>query len=247
MLYFQKLFKLPSPVDLGMSKSANAMPSRLFCQAGDVCWEDYYDKVKQDYPVRYFLSSTMPELFISAWRKIYFPIKSLVYWVKYHTVCKRHLLDLRQPTTNTYDDYRYGWRDTDTLMLFALFNLLNTFVNKEFKNFVCPSEEECNDPMFGEANRDQRNAYFEIVALHNWWNVDRKNDLKEFDAILKECSGEKRKWDKDDAEWDDTDCQEFKNAVRQMYHKVDVKEMEMMAKEEEMLVRLIKVRRWLWS
>jgi hypothetical protein len=69
MLHFNNLFKLPTPIQLGMSNSDYAMPSRHFPnKPNEHNWESYYEYLQKHYPIKYFFSSTLPEFFIYGWR-----------------------------------------------------------------------------------------------------------------------------------------------------------------------------------
>ena len=224
-----KIFHLPSPKELGWSKN-NALAMGEFCRPGDKTWTDWKNKMQLEYPTRYFFAETLPFWFyINFTRRI----KNSLYWIRSHTYNKYHILDLRQPIEkdgieNLHDSYRWGYICADTKMLFALFNILNDFVENEFKDFYCPTEEDiANVP----TNSIQRDAYFEILALHKYWNIDRKKAQKEMDKLLDEWMAAKS--------FGDPNTNKLfvkENALQKAYED----------QEEEMLIKLIKIRKSLW-
>lgn len=226
---FWKIFRLPSPKDLGWSKS-NALGMNLFKNPNDNIhtWEDWEEKMRKEYPVRYFFAETLPFWFTTTIQR---RIKDAIYFLKCHLLPSHryHMLDLRQPKQKGQYRYRWGWLDSDSKIVYALFNILNTFVKDELPNMHCPSEEEV------QANPyllSQRNSYLEIKAIHYWWNVDRLRQLKLHDDLLSKWAEAKRNKDiNEHIYWDD---------LRKI-------EADIESKEDEMIIRLINIRRSLWT
>lgn len=231
--YFWKIFALPTPQELGWTTDGS-LPMRSFQSIGDdsLTWEDWEEEMQKKYPIRYFLSCTFYYWFISTITR---PIKNFFYWLKSHLLPSRryHILDLRQPSkiNGKYnpDEYNWGWADCDHLMLFAIFNLLNLFVKKDFKNFYCPTDEELiKTPSLAQ----QRNLFIEIKSIHYWWNVERKRAISKIDDV-------QSKWFK--AKSDGT------SEFQQLWQDLKVLEKEQEEKTEEMVTRLMKIRRSLWT
>lgn len=219
-----KIFRLPSPSELGWTSSSyNALPMRMFNHnQEDHTWEDWEELMQKDYPVRYFFSETLPSWFR---RRIKSPINDAWYWFVCHTLPSRkyHRLDLRQP------NYKYGWIDSDTKMLYALFNILNTFVEQEVPHKYCPSEEDVQkEPHL----LYQRNNLLETKAIHYWWNVERVRQQKEYDELLHR--------------WSDAQKEDAQEA-HQLWLDLNKMEKAQEDKEDEMLARLLKIRRSLWT
>lgn len=229
MLSLRKLFKFPGPSAFREGVNDFALQSRDFSPevSADVyCWEDYYADLKKAYPIRYFFAETLADfLRFKVWAPIVKPFKDFKYWFVSHVVPSRryHMLDLRQP-----NGYRYGWQDTDRRMLYANFNLLNEFVKHEMEDFYCPTPDECSD----EGSRIQRNTYFEIHEIHNWWNVERQKELNAIDKLTNDWWKAKKAID--------PRASELFDELQSLKQKYD-------EKEEEMLIRLIKVRKSLWT
>lgn len=219
---------LPSPIKLGLSDS-NALGSRDFGnQPGQVTWEDWEEKVKALHPVRFFLVEELVPWFKQKYRKL---VKDPIYWFKcnFLTKHKYHLIDIREPKTEGPLAYRYGWIDSDTKMVLALFTILNDFVREEMSHWYCPSEEEVQaEPHL----INQRNNYLETKAIHYWYNVERKRQEKVHAELLHSWSDAKKAQDPAEHQlWIDL-------------HKVEESNKE---KEDEMLARLLKIRGSLWT
>jgi hypothetical protein len=114
-------------------------------------------------------------------------------------------------------------------MLYALFNILNTFVEKELPHMYCPSEEDVQK----ESHLlHQRNHYLEIKAIHYWWNIERLRQNKAHAEMQDKWSEAKQANDPIEHQyWD-------------QLRKIDAANE---AKEDEMIGRLIKIRRSLWT
>lgn len=229
MLFFRKLFKLPGPKELGRSDH-DALPSRDFtpdCEG--YTWEDWDKEVKEKYPIKYFFAETASDFIqFNIWLPIYRPIEDAKYWLVSHIVPSRryHMLDLRQPKNEFgVDVYRYGWKDVPDKMLYAMFNLLDQFVKYELPNYYCPPESDID-------NKIQRDTYFEILAIHKWWFHDRKVEEHAIDELrTKWFSLRKTKSKQSEEFW------------AQMHER----EAELECKTDEMIDRLMKIRRNLWT
>jgi len=151
------------------------------------------------------------------------------------------MLDLRQPKSKDgydVDDYKYGWRDTSERMLYAMFNLLDDFVKHELSDLYCPTEKQIkdaeNDPLewTQQSLIDQKDFYFEILAIHKWWTHDRKIEYKAFEDMRSQWSKAKRSRAANSEE---------------LWNKTNIMEKEFERKTDEMISRLMKIRRNLWT
>jgi hypothetical protein len=226
---YWKWYLLPSPIELGMSDS-NALGSRDFgSQPGQATWEDWEEKVKAMRPVRFFLAEEMIPWFKLKYR-IY--VTDPIYWVKCHTLKSHrfHMLDLRQPQTREdIKPYRYGWIDSDTKILYALFGILSDFVEGEMPHWYCPSEEDVQaDPNL----LSQRHKWLEAKAIHYWWTVERHRQAERHAEMLHAWSEAKK----------NKDPQEH-----QLWDELNKHEKVQDEKEDEMIARLMKIRRSLWT
>ena len=227
---FWKWWILPSPSELGMTGDSTyeALSMRGFANPGEPTWEDWEEIVQKKYPIRFFLTEEVVPWFRRKFRRI---VKDPIYWFKCHFIPKHkyHLLDLRQPKIKGEYNYRYGWIDSDTQMVFALFGILNKFVECEMKHWFCPSEEDVQaDPSL----LNQRNNYLEAKNIHYWWNIERKRQEKAHTDMLTAWSDAKHGGDPSEHQlWLDL-------------HKLDQANQD---KEDEIIARLLKIRRSLWT
>jgi len=232
MLYFTKIFKFPNPKQLGMSDHCNAMPMRDFGNDdGSPTWDDYYDHLKKIYPVKFFFASTLPTFIRYAWLSLIgWKLHDFKYWFISFIIERDHILDLRQPKRNKIGDadhYRHGYIDTDTKMVYAIFNLLTNFVLRQ-RMYMPTAEEVAKEPIL----QTQLDKYTEIYAIYHWWNKDRKLEYKEADDAMTAWSKAKRSKSPDTKQlWDN-----LQNLNKRNEDKL-----------EEMLIRVLGIRKYLWS
>lgn len=246
MIYFKKLIKLPGPKDIGMSDSNYAMSSEFFRNnSTEKTWEDFYARIKKDYPIRYFFASTAPSFFRHFWMKLTAKPFNFIYWLKCMILPshKFHLIDIREKNTETnIIPYRFGWIDSDVKMTFAMFKILCDFVEKEMPvGYFIPNEEDaskdngdCNSKYPGY--KSQREQYLKIMEIYNYWNTDRFILNNEYNAALSawDNSREKSKGDKN-------------SETEELYQKMEILSAKKDKKLEEMLHRLIDIRHSLWT
>jgi hypothetical protein len=241
MLYLRKLLKLPTPKELGWGPY-NALPSREFtpdCQGPT--WEDWHVEVKKLHPVKYWIAETFGDfLRYEVWFRISRPFEDFHYWFVSHFIPSRryHMLDLRQPLGKSelvnHHAYRYGWADVCSKMLYAMFNLLGEYLKEEpydlTENYTL---EQINADI---GLKMQHESLQEARAIHQWWNVGRKEEQKIYDELLARwCDLRKSKAARDNGEAD------------QMFKVLKTAEEEMEEKTDQMIARLMKIRRNLWT
>lgn len=238
MFYLCKFLKLPTPVELGMSKY-NALPSRDFTpQAQGPCWEDYHVEVKKLHPVKYFLVETLPDFWrYNIWNTCTRPFKDAHYWLVSHIIPSRryHMLDLRQPKMRNgienQDAYRYGWNDVPEKMVYAMMNLLDHYltVEKPYDLSLHYSPEEIEADV---GLKRQHHNLNEAKTISHWWNNERNQNLTKRIKLVTQWSKAHR------------DCSPDADKLSQ-----ELQEHEKYCdnKLEEMLIRLIKIRPGLWT
>lgn len=235
MLYFNKIFKFPNPKELGMSDHRNAMAmdfdGRLWDDNGDKTWSYYYNYLKKTYPVKFFFASTLPEFIRDTWLKLIgWKLRDFKWWFESFIIRRDHMLDLRQPKSNKFGDvdhYRHGYIDIDTKMVYAMFNLLTNFVLNE-RMYMPSAEDIAKEPIL----QTQLDKYNEIYAIYNWWNKDRKLEYKEANDALTAWSVAKR----------------IKSSyTKQLWDNLQALNKRNEDKLEEMLVRVLNIRKYLWS
>lgn len=229
MLFFRKLLKLPSPVDLGWSHH-NALEDEMFSDhPKGKTWQDWHRTVKKMHPIKYFIAETLADwLRYKIWFSIKRPVSKAYYWFVSHAIPSRryHMLDLRQE-----GGYRYGWRDVPEKMLYAMFNLLGEYLNKEDPTDL--TEHYTIEQINNEPNlKAQQDALEEAREIYYWWTVGRK-DEKILISVTQDLwwTAKKKKDPIASAHFD-------------LLKKLEAQYEE---REDEMVLRLMKIRRTLWT
>lgn len=226
MFNLKSLFSIPN--------KPGALPSKHFLteeqEKEDVfTWEKWEVEIKKKYPIRYFLSEILPCWFSKYIYGNFAPIPRFWYWLRCHTFTKYHILDLRQPK-NSVDEYRYGYTDIDHRILYACFNLLKIYVEKQKPYDLRKDYTDVEiEKDFGMNN--QQKVYDEVMLIYNYWTIDRQNSRKELDEEFERIY-------------------KLKNIDRikynELYSQYRIKEKSFDDKEDEILIRLMKIRRNLW-
>jgi hypothetical protein len=235
MLFFRNLLKLPSPVDLGWSKT-NALESSLFSdEPKGKTWEDWRATVKEIHPVKYWLAETAPDFVrYNVWLPVARPVENARYWIVSHLIPSRryHMLDLRQACIKgSQDCYRYGWADVPEKMLYAMFNLLGEYLDKEKPADLAlhyTHEQIEADPHF----KAQQEAFKEAQAIYYWWTEGRHEEAALCNKLIDNWITAKK------------NKAENREQLRELYY---AQEKINEDKVEEMITRLMKIRRTLWT
>lgn len=159
----------------------HSLPIKGFSNTGDYCWEDWREDAKKQYPIRYYLSETLPLWFAS---KIVCSIKTLIYYIKSHTWKKFHYIDIRNY------EYKWGYVDADYQILYACFTILTKFVErgKPERQISYIKEYLVKNETLHCSINDYKNkllAYEEILILYKWWNIERPALLQNINNALK--------------------------------------------------------------
>lgn len=153
------------------------------------------------------------------WRWPIYNISGYWYWLKSHTYCRFHMLDIRSPR----NEYDWGYLDADSAMFYACFALLKNYVERE-KPF------EIVDWGW---NKEHKKAAKEIKELYDWWVKGRKDEQDELDRL-----GEKlyHNWTNRQKRQKDKKWKEYIEQVNALE-----------GKDQKQLLRLIKIRHFLWT
>jgi hypothetical protein len=172
--------------------------------------------------VRYAL----PALLRDMWR----PFSRAWYWVRTHTYNRYHLVDCR----DARNGYEWGWIDRDQLMLFACFQILREFVEKEDPRVGLRTIEDfAGGSNFDDERKmleDQLAREREVRALYDWWTKGRAEERELADRMVDELRPKGWSFHHDE-KWD---------AWSKMHEYVE-------RKDNEMLDRLMKIRECLWT
>jgi len=163
----RKLLEVPGPQALGMSTS-DALGSRKLTpfQEGPT-WEDWNERVKRDYPVRYFLSEVLG-------RWISLQASFMVNRLRRFTsrwINRDHLIDLRG--VDNLWPYEYDHLLPSAIMWLASWKALMLYIEQEkpkdpaLKGYT---DEAKAEPWYAE----DKARYDEAQALYRYWTVERK-------------------------------------------------------------------------
>lgn len=229
MLFLRKLCKLPSPIELGWSEHNALEDEEWSDEPKGKTWQDWHRTVKEMHPVKYWFAETFGDFVrYKVWLPFTRPFEKARYWFVSHFIPSRrfHMLDLRQK-----DEYQYGWADVPQKMLYAMFNLLSEFLNKEtphdLTQWYTREQIEADEGM-----KRQQADIDEARAIYQWWTVGRKEEQGMHDKLLHDWSEARRnKSSNREHLWELLQFQEKANED----------------KTDEMIARLMKIRRTLWT
>ena len=201
-----------------------ALPSRDFPnREGEYTWEDYYEQTKAKYPMRYWWQETMPDFFRAVYRKVTNPFSKAYYWLRTHTVHRYHMLNLKCPTYGFH--YEWGWFDRSELLFIAPFQILKSFVEDELPHAYVD----------WESDEPHSSARKEMQDLYDWWMTGRNKERDDMNAALDEGT---------DKSLPEKGLSRYRGPAWDAY----IKESDRLeTKDDEMLLRLIAVRKFLWT
>jgi hypothetical protein len=249
-----------------------ALPVKEFCNKGDYTWDDWKHDMKTKYRFRWFLVHFIPDaivFFQGIYRRT---LGEVFYWIRTHTYNRYHIVNLKQPKDSPGDyEYHWGWLDRSRALIFANFAILcdfvenedlpahrwhwdketdkTTVVKKTWQEVLAEYEEilatdfnkddpkwKYDDGSFKDNEYEQHlvdiKAQIELYTIYKWWKVDRFDLCKKIDETLPELNYARRnnheEYDKRLNEWVEA-------------------EKELKKQEEDILIRLIKIRNHLWT
>lgn len=215
-----KFLHLPTPTELG--HPSDFLPSREWTpDVEGYTWEDWEAEVRARHPVRFWLTRTLPDFFRPAWWRV----RDAIYWVQCHVQARHrhHLVDLRG--VDPLVPYTHGYLDPCSVMRLAAWKALLDYVEKcgpvDPASWATPAE--LAEPVL----KDQKARHDEAMALYRWWTVDRIAE----DATLQKLYRMTR-----DPTTRDAHMQAWLDAN-------DLAD----RKDEEMFLRLAKLRPFLWT
>ena len=204
-------------------------------------WVDFEIKMKAS-PSRYFLSTTVPD-FIQY--KLLFPVTWLnnKWWQFKYRYVKKHQYNIIRT------ELEPGYYDQDTILLYGMFAVLCSYVEEGREQI----EWRAEDPD-GQCKGIHQDTAIETLALYKWW---KEGYLKRPDAIdasgFTACCDEHRKALK---ELGQTDVIAFmstkgmtpamENRKRKALKKMHKMEEDWDKETDEMIIRLIAIRRGMW-
>ena len=161
-------------------------------------------------------------------------ISKALYWLRAHTYNRYHMLDMR----STENGYTWGWYDRSELILFANMALLRDFIEKEkaFDSYVDWDSDE-----------QHKTARLEMLTIYDWWMKGRPAEHKKEDELLEAAYPNPFDFEPVPG----SNLLRLKNDETPELRKLrdQCRDMETLLeeKDEEMMIRLIKVRGYMWT
>ena len=163
------------------------------------------------------------------------------------------MLDMRSKVNG----YAWGYSDRSELILFANMALLRDFIEKE-KAFDChidwSSAAEAleargkeNDDGCGASRDAHAAAKKEMLTIYDWWTKGRAEEHKKEDELLEAAYPNPMEFESIPG----SSMFKLKNdetpELRKLRDQCHIMEEELEKKDEEMMIRLIKVRGYMWT
>ena len=181
-------------------------------------WEEFDNKQREKYPIRFFLFDKIPEEF----GHITYRLNRYIWNIK-HRICPRHRYHVIKTSL------RPGYYDPTTLILYGTMDLVKQFV------------EGTKDTIAWDGDEHHAAAWAELQEIYDWWvnkYPNREKELPDFpDVDFKWIIGEEAEEHKEEPE-----VKEWRR-VSDLYREAEIT---WAKQEEEMLTRVIKVREFLW-
>lgn len=116
-------------------------------------WDGWHAKEKANHPVKYWIQETVPTAITGFWRiHLAWPILDW-YWTIIHRFHPNHKYNIIKPRT-----LKPGYYDSDTRILHAIM--------EEVVNFY---ETGCNYSAWRESSDEHDAAFRELQLIYNWW------------------------------------------------------------------------------
>lgn len=163
-------------------------------------WDEWHVTQKKEHPILYFFILTVPEYISSR----YYTIARLrISFKSKHSQKNHHIkidVDRFIEPVNKSSLSSYSWMDSDTKILYSMFQILVDYIEKE----------KPGESIDWNSDKEHRKAWLEIQKLYEWWIIDRPkreencNKLLEsnhqMDTGFKEYNLAEQKGDNEDTE-----------------------------------------------
>lgn len=205
------------------AKKKLAFPNKLGYTAEEFC--DFDKNWKEKLPISFKMHKVINKIEFFCWYHIWDRCERTYYYIRNRFFKRYHLIRT--------DLAKGQWWDVDNKMLYGMMNLLVDFVEKEHALLVVDWEG---------SSESHAAAKKEIIEIYTWWK-DYPRRQKEMDAIF----------DKIEDKFDKEECimasftTERMDKNRPIYEERSAAEDKLEKEEEEMLIRLIKIRKYLWT
>lgn len=194
-------------------------------------WEDWEKETRSKYPIRFFIQETLPDFFRDVWNFFYRPARRAYWWIMYRVHPKHHY-HIIKPRTLTP-----GYYDQDTLMVHSVMECLVSYFENE------------SDRVGWDWDEPHSHAYKEMVEIYHWWTklYPKRDEMFVNGEPLPELPELPKEWGfmaPINEKYEDEPIVKKWKAIS----KIHVENEEAWHdKTEDMLIRAIKIRSFLWS
>ena len=193
-------------------------------------WDDWHAEARANHPTRYFLQETIPDKADDVWRFFARPSRDAYWWIA-HRVNPKHRYHVCKPRT-----LKPNYHDPRTMILHSSMECLVQFYEHAIDQIVWDDGEE------------RLHAYNEIIAIYKWWTEEyphRRDNFVNGDP-LPEYVELPEEWGMmamfNDKYRNEPIVEEWRKGA-DIRNKNDE---DWYNKTEEMLIRLMKIRLYLW-
>lgn len=195
-------------------------------------WEELDTHRKEQFPIKYFFIETIPETFNNLiGYNLHKLLVDKIYWGFKYRFIKKHQYNIIRPTT-----LKPGYHNEYDLILHSVFHILTEFIEYNKKE----------DLINWESDKPHSNFWKEANELYNWWiNVHpyRYDKLEIEYPDPDGPSGSNCSWILSN-KYNDTS--EYKEWIK-IANIRRIKENEFKQEDETNLIRLMKIRMFLWT
>lgn len=188
-------------------------------------WEKRREELRKKFPIRHFLFEDLPYIVdVKSHHWVINPLNN-VKWFFIHRFHPKHQYHILKPRS-----LKPGYYDSDERILHACMDELSMFVEWNKKH----------QWVNWNGTKEHKHAWKEMNAIYKWWNRDRPASEKKQDELL--------------TEWHDRFLKEgglgsetLSAKTNKLHDKLNVEENRMHNTDEEMLARLMRIRRFMWT
>lgn len=183
-------------------------------------WQEWMEHAKKEHPFLYFISEILP----CNYRIVRNRIKD-VYWFFQHRLNPRHRYN------TIYTSLKPGYYDPETQILYGCMDT--------FKNFM----ETCADKIDWEGSGESHaKAYKEMEEIYDWW-VNRRPKREDFLPELPTLPEEWGILPMLNSKYENHPLMKEWKRIAEIHRE---KEVEFEKEDDDMLIRLIKIRGYIW-
>lgn len=191
---------------------------------GEGGWDDWKKNNKEKYPIRYFLFKTLPrKIELTFYHRIRNPLSNLK-WAIIHRFHPKHQYNILKPRS-----LKPGYYDSDTRILHACMDEVSVFVEHEEKYGMTD----------WNGTKQHKHAWSEMKVIYKWWNKTRPATEEKVENLLHRWSDA---FDKDGG-FNKPRSPKTSKLSDKMYKLENLID----ATDEEMLIRLARIRLFMWT